>query len=106
MFIAIKKENPELGKRQVVVGALNEAMLKQFEKVFEHAPSNGDIILTDYRMAHLMREDKVERGAAITHGEAVNLGTMLAHPEAIMWDKGKKNFLYVFPSTVEKPKVK
>ncbi|MDR1658076.1 MAG: hypothetical protein LBT47_11085 [Deltaproteobacteria bacterium] len=89
-----------------MVGALNEAMLKQFEKVFEHAPSNGDIILTDYRMAHLMREDKVERGAAITHGEAVNLGTMLAHPEAIMWDKGKKNFLYVFPSTVEKPKVK
>jgi hypothetical protein len=33
--------------------------------------------------------------------EALNLGAMLSHPEAIMWDERKKNFLYVFPSPGE-----
>jgi hypothetical protein len=56
------------------VGALNEATVKCLEERTGRKPNNGAIILTDERMAHMLRKDKADKGRGRHHGGGLEPG--------------------------------
>ena len=83
-----------IGER-FVVGAFDQTVLNALA-AREIIPESGAITVSDRAIFHMLRATKVEAGRALAIKDVKALPTILADPEAVLWDKEKGNLLYVF----------
>jgi SPP1 gp7 family putative phage head morphogenesis protein len=78
-----------------VAGALDQVVLDALASR-EIVPDSGAITISDRVVQHMLRDAKAASGRALAVADIRELPQILAEPEAILWDKSKKNLLYVF----------
>lgn len=59
-------------------------------------PITATVTLTDDRLLRMQRDLKRRRGIDLSVSSLFSIPTLLARPQAILWDKAKRNLLYVF----------
>jgi hypothetical protein len=81
-----------------VVGNIDSELATLFK---EHGLklSGTDIEITGRNAAHLMRDSKAERGAAVSMDDLLDLPRVIASPKAVLFDTRNKNVLYIFDTT-------
>ena len=78
-----------------VVGAFDKTVLDALAER-DIIPESGAITVSDRAIYHMLRDAKAEAGRVLAIEDVKALPTILADPEAVLWDKDKENLLYVF----------
>ena len=96
----------ETGDRRVV-GALSQEVLDFLaQPEIAVLPESGAITLSDRDVIHFLRQIKQELGKAPSLDDLRGIPEALAEPQAILWDRRKKNLLYVYPASDDPRAVK
>ena len=96
----------ETGDRRVV-GALSQEVLDFLaQPEIAVIPESGAITLSDRDVIHFIRQIKQDLGKAPSMDDLRGIPEALAEPQAILWDKRKKNLLYVYPASDDPRSVK
>ena len=77
------------------VGTMDETLIKKI-KAEGLKPLSATIEISDRDILHIMRETKLDRGAAIPTDSLLELPAILQNPRAVLFDKRDSNLLYVF----------
>lgn len=77
------------------VGYLNNKVI-QFATQKGAPPITATVTLTDDRLLRMQRDLKRRQGIDLSISSLLSMPTLLARPQAILWDKAKRNLLYVF----------
>ena len=80
---------------QRVIGALTNQVLEQLAGRGIQ-PQSGAVTITDRTIAHMLRDAKVIRGAALPAEALRSLPDIIADPVAVLFDQQDPAFLYVF----------
>jgi SPP1 gp7 family putative phage head morphogenesis protein len=84
------------GKGSMAVG-LVDGDIAEFVRKQGCAPATI-LIMPERRMYHASRPAHEEKGLELTREEYMRLPAMVAKPEMVLWDKKKKNVVYVYPT--------
>lgn len=83
------------GERHVI-GALTPEVVGYLAKARNAAPQSAAIAIDDAKLAHLVRDAKLDAGKSVPLEYLQRLPELLADPVAVLWDKEKQTLLYVF----------
>lgn len=83
------------GERHVI-GALTPEVVGYLTKARNAAPQSAAIAIDDAKLAHLVRDAKLDAGKSVPLEYVQRLPELLADPAAILWDEEKQTLLYVF----------
>lgn len=80
---------------EVIAGVLTYEVLT-FLEAKEIVPDSPHIWLSKKALTHMLRHVKKESGIALDETDIFDIADHLNTPSSILWDKDKKNVLYVF----------
>lgn len=91
----VASEMTPKGERHVI-GALTPEVVGYLTKARNAAPQSAAIAIDDAKLAHLVRDAKLDSGKGVPLEYVQRLPEFLADPAAILWDEEKQTLLYVF----------
>lgn len=81
--------------RRAVVGALSPVVEAEVANLVGGLETSA-ITLEDREIAHMLRDAKVARGAALSEAEILRIPELLTQARATLWDQDNPALLYVF----------